>query len=320
MIKIVKACALLTLATILTSPGIALAQYEQDFDALNGSPSGVALTGQDNYYLPAGGTSVDFMVYTYAGNALGVVQNPEGSGNFIGGTGPGDGTYYARAERSVGFGAGIWEVWYDFCGIYGGNPPGANNLGSFSLRHTSANTVHINLFTWVDPNNPTAINSTYVPYDAAGTQFPIPGNPPGPEWANLSPNHWYRCRTVFDLDLNMIIEVGIRDLSGGEEAVFVPSDWYLIGGAGGWSGLPDGIRFFGGGGAPGNTTCWDNAVVLPLIQLEGACCLPDGTCLITLEEDCQGEYLGDETTCDPNPCVPVPVRVTTWGTVKGLYR
>lgn len=320
MNKTVNVRVVIMLAAFLALPLTAIAQYEQDFEGLNGSAAGVVLTGQDGYYLPAGTSSVDFKVYTYAGNALGVVQNPEGSGQFIAGTGPGDATNYARAERAVSFGAGLWEAWYDFCGIYSGNPPGTNNLGSFSLRQASANTVHINLFTWVDPNNPTAINSTYVAYDASGAQFPIPGTPPGPEWANLTPNHWYRCRTVFDLDMNKIIEIGIRDLSGGDEAVYYPTEWYLIGGAGGWQGLPDGIRFFGGGSGPGNTSCWDNALVIPIVPGEGACCAPDGTCTVTLEEDCQGQYQGDDTDCDPNPCVPVPTVHTTWGSIKGLYR
>lgn len=35
----------------------------------------------------------------------------------------------------------------------------------------------------------------------------------------------------------------------------------------------------------------------------GACC--DGEdCTITTEEDCTGIYQGDDTTCDPNPCLP----------------
>ena len=41
-------------------------------------------------------------------------------------------------------------------------------------------------------------------------------------------------------------------------------------------------------------------------QLTGACCLEGGTCVITTAEMCsseyQGEYYGDGTTCDPNPC------------------
>lgn len=318
MKKLVSASAALAVLGILALAPAAMAQYQQDFDGLSGSPSGVVLTGQDGYYLPNGTGDTDFLVYTYAGNSLGIVQNPEGGSQFIAGTGPGDGTTYARAQRNVTFGAGVWEVWYDFCGIYSGQPPATDNLGSFSMRQ-STNTVHINLFTWVDLNNPTAIKSTYVPYDAFGTQFPIPGTPPGPEWSNLSVNHWYRCRTVIDLDANMIIEVGIRDLSGGTEAVYNPTDWYLYGGANGSGFLPDAIRFFGGGGGPGNTTAWDNALVEPfIVQPEGACCI-DGVCTITTPEDCRGTYMGDGTVCNPNPCEGNPTVNTTWGAIKNQY-
>jgi hypothetical protein len=318
MKNLVSVSAALVCVGLLGLAPAAQAQYQQDFDGLNASPTGVVLTGQDGYYLPNGTGDSDFMVYTYAGNSLGIVQNPEGGSQFIAGTGPGDGTTYARAQRNVTFNSGVYELWYDFCGIFSGAAPGSNNVGSFSMRQ-STNTVHINLFTWVDPNNPVAINSTYVPYDAFGTQFPIPGTPPGPEWSNLSPNHWYRCRTVVDLNTNMITEVGIRDLAGGTEAVYNPTDWYLFGGSSGSGFLPDAIRWFGGGGGPGNTTAWDNALVEPFAQAEGACCLAGGTCVVTTEADCQGTYMGDNTPCDPSPCEPNPVEVTTWGAIKNQY-
>lgn len=34
----------------------------------------------------------------------------------------------------------------------------------------------------------------------------------------------------------------------------------------------------------------------------GACCYCDGTCLIQLQLECGGTYMGDGTTCTPNPC------------------
>lgn len=317
MRRIVSACAALAVLGILAVP--VMAQYTQDFETLNASAGGVVLTGQDGYYLPNGPSSdVDFKAYTYAGNVLGIVQNPEGGAQFIAGTGPGDGVLYARAQRNVSFGFGVWDVFYDFCGVLTGPPPSSNNLGSFSMRQ-GANTTHINLFTWVDPNNPTAINSTYVPYDVNGAQFPIPGDPPGPEWANLLPNHWYRCRTVVDLDANQIIQVGIRDLSGGPEALYTPTGWYLFGGAVP-QGPPDAIRWFGGGGGPGqNTTAWDNAVVVQGTVAEGACCLAGGECIISSPTECQGQYMGDGTVCVPNPCEGVPVDRTTWGAIKNKY-
>lgn len=35
----------------------------------------------------------------------------------------------------------------------------------------------------------------------------------------------------------------------------------------------------------------------------GACCAEDLTCSITTEADCVGTYQGDDTVCDPNPCI-----------------
>jgi len=306
------------LAFLLALPLAAGAQYSQDFEGLNASPSGLPLTGQDGYYLPNGTGDTDFMVYTYAGNTLAIVQNPQGGEKFIGGTGPGGGVY-ARAQRNLNFPFGVWDIWYDIDCIYTGEPPSSNNVGSFSLRQ-STNTVHINLFTWLDPNTPTTLQSTYVYYDANNVQSPIPGTPPGPEWANMQPNHWYRCRTRVDLDQNLIVEVGIRDLSGGDEAVYDPTGWYLYGGANPLN-LPDAFRFFGGGGNPGNTSAWDNCVIEAVVAPPvGACCI-DGVCTITSEQDCGGQWLGPNyPTCDPNPCPPVPVRESTWGAIKNQYR
>jgi hypothetical protein len=256
----VSVSAALVCIGVLALPLAATAQYSQDFEGLIAAPSGVILTGQDDYFLPNGPPGdADFMCYTYAGNSLGIVQNPQGGEQFIAGTGPGGGSTYARAQRDVTFGFGIWEIWYDFCAIYTGAPPGSNNIGSMSMRQ-AGNTVHINLLTWVDPNSPTAVNSTYVYYDANNVQSPTPGTPPGPEWTNLLPNHWYRARTVCDLDQNLIIQIGIRDLSGGSETLYNPTGWYLYGGASPTA-QPDGIRWFGGGSGAGNTTAWDNAFV-----------------------------------------------------------
>lgn len=300
----------------------AIADYSQDFEGLDASAAGVILTGQDDYYLPNGPPGdTDFMCYTYAGNALGIVQNPEGGAQFIGGTGPGN-SVYARAERSVTFGySGIWEIWYDFCGIYSGSPPGSNNIGSMSMR-LETSTVHINLLTWVDPNSPTLINSTYVYYDANNVQSPIPGTPPGPEWSNLDPNHWYRARTVIDLDLNMIIEVGIRDLSGGTEAVYNPSEWYLYGGYIS-QGPPDAIRWFGGGGTAGNSTAWDNAYIREQVPVMAACCLGE-VCQLVTEPECQelgGIFHPEWDSCGPpNPCESTPANSESWGAIKNRFR
>lgn len=55
----------------------------------------------------------------------------------------------------------------------------------------------------------------------------------------------------------------------------------------------------------------------------GACCFASGSCLVGERSDCEaagGSYMGDGSTCDPDPCEPVPVGRATWGQIKALYR
>jgi hypothetical protein len=53
---------------------------------------------------------------------------------------------------------------------------------------------------------------------------------------------------------------------------------------------------------------------------EGACCYPDGSCGYTSSGGCEGEYQGNGTSCDPNPCSPTPTRSTSWGQLRAGYR
>ena len=55
----------------------------------------------------------------------------------------------------------------------------------------------------------------------------------------------------------------------------------------------------------------------------GACCFLDGSCVVAEQHDCEdqhGTYMGDGTTCDPNPCQPTPVKITTWGRIRAGFR
>ena len=54
--------------------------------------------------------------------------------------------------------------------------------------------------------------------------------------------------------------------------------------------------------------------------LEGACCFTDGSCTFGAPEDCTGDYQGDGTVCDPNPCPVVPVIDKSWGQIKDAFR
>ena len=312
----------LSVAMLLLTAGLAMAQYQSDFESLNASAAGVVLTGQDGFYLPAG--SVDFYAYSYLNNALGVPQNPQGGNQFVGGQGPGDGVTYARAQRDVSFGvgAGVWTIQYDLCGGTIGAIPSSNNIGSFSIRYTDTAVHEIHLISWVDPNTATALNAWYLKYDAAGLQDAQPGTSPGAAWSNLTPNHWYRFWTTVDLDVNMIVEVGIVDLTTMQQSVFDPTDWFLVGGSAGAPGAPANFRFFGGGGStPGNFTAWDNTSIAEGTPAQtGACCLADGSCMISTQAGCAGQYMGDGTVCNPNPCSAIPTEITTWGWIKNQYK
>lgn len=253
----------LCLGVALAACGAASAQYVADFDqpTFNGSPEGVIMTGQDGWYLPAG---VDYNVYTYADNVLGVAPNPDGSDQFVAGHGPGS-PDYARAQHDVNWSiGGQWTVEYDVAALYGGEPPSADNLGSFSIQPSSGSVgSYIHLFSWEDPEAAIKWQAFYMHYDAAGNQVAAPGTSPGPEWTDLELNHWYRFQATLDFDINQIVQVGIIDITTGDHVHVEVTDWYLSGGEG--AGPPDvtAFRFFAGGLLPSNTVAWDNLTVVP---------------------------------------------------------
>ncbi|MBL1216536.1 MAG: hypothetical protein D8M59_03480 [Planctomycetes bacterium] len=260
------------LGSALFASGVALGQYETDFEGIVATPDGTLLTGQDGYYLPSG---VDFFAYTYAGNVLGVPNNPEGSAQFVAGVGPGDGTNYARAQRDMTWGTGIWEVTYDTCGMYLGSGTTNNNVGSFSVQPYPGSQSYIHLLSWVDINNPVNWNAFYLAYNADGSAHTQPGKSPGTEWEGLETFHWYRFGTVLDFDTNKIAYVWVTDLNTGVSGGYAPLDWYLEGGEVGGTPTPTGFRFFGGGGTNSNNgTAWDNYGAVSadfLCTLEGDC-------------------------------------------------
>lgn len=55
----------------------------------------------------------------------------------------------------------------------------------------------------------------------------------------------------------------------------------------------------------------------------GACCSADGQCQPLTEPACLlvgGAYLGAEVSCFPDPCTSTPTHGTTWGTIKDRFR
>lgn len=232
-------------------------EYTSDFDSLNSSMFGVSLTGQDNYYIPAGTSSVDFNVYDYTDNVLAINQNPNGGSRFIAGEGPGTGTF-ARAQRDLTFSSGVVDVMYDMAALFTGVAPATNNIGSFSSR-AGGGFGYIHLMTWQDTATATNFQADYIGFLADGTQMTFPT--PGTGFDNLDLNHWYKFTTRLDFNTNKIVRTTITDLTTGATFSEDLTDVYMVGGAMGGV-AADGFRFFGGGGGSGNLTAWDNVSIL----------------------------------------------------------
>ena len=251
------------LALALLLPSAVYADYMTDFEGINASPGGTPLTGQDGFYIPDGTDSVDYLAYTYAGNALGLPANPQGGDQFVAGTGPGSPTF-ARGQRDFAWSdRDVWTVSYDFAGNFQGDGASAQNLGSFSTQSSTTDSGYIHLMTWADPADPVNINAFFLAFEANGTAFPAPGASPGPEWENLDINHWYHSETVIDFATNQILEVSILDLETQQGATFSPKDWFLRGGEAGGLPIPTAFRFFAGGGVAGNALGFDNFSIVP---------------------------------------------------------
>src|SRR5688572_3197243 len=99
-------CSLLALVPVasLTAQG-----YSTDFETFVAAPAGTACAGQDGFYIPAVTGSIDGAIYTYAGNTLGLAQNPFGGANFWGGLSAG-GTAFARSQRALTLPTGLIYV------------------------------------------------------------------------------------------------------------------------------------------------------------------------------------------------------------------
>lgn len=236
------------------------AQFETGFEDYAGTPGGIPITGQQGWYIPAGTTSVDYNVYTYFDNALGIPFHPDPTPPFndffAGGVGPGSPTF-ARAQHDIEFTAATWEIGFDFCAAFLGTPPSSNNVGSFSAQPDPND--YIQLMAWVPGQEGVLFTLGYMAYDAGGVQFPQPGVIPTPAWDNLMLNNWYRAVMIVDFPANMITEVRIQDIQAGTPMVtFTPTDWYLEGGSGGSSAPSTGFRMFAGGGVDGNVLAFDN--------------------------------------------------------------
>ncbi len=252
--------AVLGLCWVAATPATAqILQTGFESPDYQGSAQGVVVTGQQGWYVPNVPGSTDQSVFTYDSNALGLPTNTFGELQFLGANVTG--SDLARAQLDFDFSvASVWTASYDVAAGFNGTPPAMDFVGSFSLQDSLVARYFIAVNGWVPGMEGTQWIAAYIVFDAGGGQIgPLI---PGPQWQNLAVNHWYRESTTFDFNSNSITVVSITDLDTGNTATFAPSGWYLAGGAGGGGlPLPTGLRFFVGGGSPGNIQGYDNVLV-----------------------------------------------------------
>jgi len=256
----------------------AQAQYSTGFEqpTYSGSAAGTALSpagstvppgppnfGQGNWYNP-NPAGIAHNVYTYAGNALGLVSNPTGRDQFIGMTSAA-GSVFPRAQQNVTFSGNLWTISYDFAATWLGTGPSSANLSSFSLANDTvaagAFRQFIALNNFTDLTNPAlGWKAEYNVFTAAGAA--LNNQSPGAAWTNLLNNNWYRQSTTFNLSTNEITSLTMENLTGGGSTSVTPTGWFMTGGSGSTLALPASVRFFVGGAA-GNTMGWDNLNIIP---------------------------------------------------------
>jgi len=254
-------------AGCLAVTAAASAQYISGFELIDATASGVPLTGQEDFYVPDGGTSTDVLAYSYADNALGLPANPEGGETFIAGSGPGGGTF-ARAQRDFAFTGLLKRLTFDFAvPSFGGTLPASDYIGSFSFQ-PSTSAQFIALLSWMDLAVADSYRLSFVVFDDAGTQAPLPGLVAGPAFENLQPDTWYRVEIVAEWRERRIRKVQISEV-GADPVAETPDGWFLNGGALGTNPLPEAFRFFGGGAQAGNAVAFDNMTLTCYVDCNG---------------------------------------------------
>ena len=206
--------------------------FVTDFENYQGGLGfGFPLVPQFGWYLPGTG-SVDFNVYHYVGNALGIPNNPTGGGpfgKFIGGREP---PSICRVQHDIVFPNTRWELAFDMC---------ASELGGGFMGEGAPEAWYQRVGARAD-----SLQFYFMVYDSAGAQV-IPVFP-GPAWRDLRAMNWYRSSMTVDFAANRITEVSLRDITGGGATITVnPVGWYLKGGAEGSTAPVTAFRFFADG-------------------------------------------------------------------------
>jgi hypothetical protein len=324
-----RRCVVLASSALVCAAGTALGQVVVDFESFNGSSAGTPLTtgfgggGQGGWYNPVAG-SIDFNVYTYAGNAMNFPANPAGGQQFIAVAGQVSPNNIGRGQLAVDFSAGgLWTAEWDVIGAYHGiSGTAIDNLGSFSLQNSATANYFQQIMQWgLNTTAPVQYDINYGIFPAAGGAAPAFMSP-GAAWTNIPVNHWVRQKTTWDFTSNQILSVSIENLTLGTPPVVADVSgmgWFLAGGQNNVLAkpMPTDIRTFTGN--TDNATGWDNIRVGPAAapcyaNCDGSTVTPvlnvdDFTCFINAYAVAQtlphSQQLTDYANCDNSTTPPV---------------
>jgi hypothetical protein len=268
------------LLALAATGGHALAQYAQNFDALNQG----SLVGQNGYFQPVAGSN-DFQVAAFNDPAaFNINPSPVGGSQTAVGTGSGSSAGFARSQNFNNWGAGdLWTVCFDVWADYQGDPVlHTSNVGSLSMQPFGA-TPYTNqgvntLFYYItDGDVASTIAVAWNIHFADGADLggfwnpdEIAGTWPAGPFSELTLRTWYRLSYVVNFATNTLDKVAITNLAtntattfttaGTTAAIGASGDWYIAGGANNALALPrpDQFRLFAGGQGNGNVIAFDN--------------------------------------------------------------
>jgi hypothetical protein len=318
-------------ATVACVALSAFAFAQSLFDGFEAYNPNSPINGQGAWFNPGG--SLDWFVYNYGSNPLGIAPNPNGQNQMI--AARKEGTLFPRTQRDFNWSAReTWLISYD---VYVGFDPTVgdgynyNNIGSFSLQPGSAQ-YFIDLFQWVTPTTDLQLGNPNdgwrATWGVGRLDDPDPNAPPFTRvWVvsyqppnpfhGLQINKWYRRFVAFTFNgtdfrgepASFLVKVGIRDLDTGQTNVAIVQPrqdfqtWYLIR-PGGSSALPTALRYFVGGGTGadnGNILAVDNLQITGFsygdVNMDG--CVDDADLLAVLFAfGNTGPFLAEDTNGD----------------------
>lgn len=250
---------------------VSFAQFSDDFESQSASAAGTAMNGQNGWYIGPVAGSLDGNAYTYSGNALGHVSNPNGGNQFAGASSVNAATPVRMQHSLTLSNTDVWTLSVDFNFNWSGVGPVANNLGSVSLQPSTTNNAFQTLYAFDNANlaAPTGYRALFGFAGAAGGPLTLEANPGDSNWDNLVFNNWYQQTVSWDAATNQITSTTLRNITaGGPTFTLNPTTWYLTGGANNVLGqaLATDVRLFVSGGNANSTNFggYDNLSITPV--------------------------------------------------------